>query len=203
MKLTIRNSVKVPMEDKEAKFVTFDGIEDNKDHVVLDFRKDLNQEIVDVRIHSECLTGDVFGSSRCDCGEQLKEAVEKFHHNGGILIYLRQEGRGIGLNNKLDAYALQLEGLDTYQANTALGLDEDLRDYEIAAQMLKAMGVNKINLLSNNPKKASQLQDYGIDIQKKISTGVFLKEGNLHYLRAKVEHTNHAIDLKNVQCVTC
>ncbi len=203
MKLTIRNSVKVPMNEKEANFVTFDGIEDNKDHVVLDFRKDLDQDVVDVRIHSECLTGDVFGSSRCDCGEQLKEAVEKFNLNGGILIYLRQEGRGIGLNNKLDAYALQLEGLDTYQANNALGLDDDLRDYEIAAQMLKAMGVQKINLLSNNPKKASQLQDYGIEIQEKISTGVFIKEGNLHYLRAKVEHTNHSIKLDSQECVTC
>jgi len=201
MKLKIRNTVEVPLGDKKARFVTFDGIEDGKDHVLLDFRKRLFEPVINVRVHSECLTGDVFGSSRCDCGEQLKEAVDKFDLEGGIIIYLRQEGRGIGLNNKLDAYALQLEGLDTYQANTALGLDEDLRDYRLAAEMLKAMGIKKINLFSNNPKKANQLIKYGIEIDEKVSTGVFLKEGNIHYLKAKVDHTQHTLNLENARCV--
>ncbi len=195
--LKVRNSVKVPLaKDRSANFVTFYGVEDQKDHVVLDFRKEKqNQEIIDVRIHSECLTGDIFGSSRCDCGEQLQEAIKKFDEVGGVLIYLRQEGRGIGLYNKLDAYALQLKGLDTYEANRHLGLGDDLRDYKIAAEMLKAMNIKKIRLLSNNPLKSSQLQEEGIEIVEKVSTGVFLKKENTHYLEAKVNHTKHSIDL--------
>ena len=111
-----------------------------------------------MRLHSECLTGDVLGSQRCDCGPQLREALERLTAVGGYLLYLRQEGRGIGLYNKLDAYGLQDTGLDTYQANVALGHGPDERDYAVAAQMLLALGIDELSLLSNNPDKAAQLQ---------------------------------------------
>ena len=121
-----------------------------------------------VRLHSECLTGDVFGSERCDCGPQLREGVEAVAATGGFLLYLRQEGRGIGLYAKLDAYALQDTGMDTYEANLALGHGEDERDYTAAAQMLSALGANSIRLLSNNPDKAAQLTAHGISVSERV-----------------------------------
>ena len=144
---------------------TFDGLVDGKEHLALglgDWQRSLARAAVGgraplVRPHSECLTGDVFGSQRCDCGPQLREAVERITDAGGLLLYLRQEGRGIGLYAKLDAYALQDAGLDTYEANVALGHGEDERDYTAAAQMLLALGADRIRLLSNNPDKAEQL----------------------------------------------
>lgn len=148
-----------------------------------------------MRPHSECLTGDVFGSQRCDCGPQLREAVERIADEGGFLLYLRQEGRGIGLYAKLDAYALQDSGLDTYEANVALGRGEDERDYTVAAQMLAAVGVDGIRLLSNNPDKARQLEDLGIRVTEHVPTGVHLSEANTRYLEAKRDHTAHTIDL--------
>jgi GTP cyclohydrolase II len=151
-----------------------------------------------VRVHSECLTGDVFGSVRCDCGPQLREAVERIADAGGVLLYLRQEGRGIGLYNKLDAYALQDQGLDTYQANTALGFAEDARDYTAAAQMLATLDIDELDLLSNNPDKAAQLAGLGVRVRDTTSTGVFASDSNLRYLHAKVEHTQHRIDLGDV-----
>jgi GTP cyclohydrolase II len=141
------------------------------------------------------LTGDVFGSQRCDCGPQLREAVERISDAGGLLLYLRQEGRGIGLYAKLDAYALQDAGLDTYEANRALGHGDDERDYTAAAQMLEALGVTRINLLSNNPDKAEQLANLGIDVVTRTRTGVHLSEANARYLQAKVSHTGHALEL--------
>ena len=148
-----------------------------------------------MRPHSECLTGDVFGSERCDCGPQLREAVERIAASGGFLLYLRQEGRGIGLYAKLDAYALQDAGLDTYEANVALGRGEDERDYTAATQMLLAIGVQRISLLSNNPDKAAQLERAGITVTDRIPTGVHLSEANARYLTAKRDHTAHTLDL--------
>ena len=145
--------------------------------------------------HSECLTGDVFGSARCDCGPQLREAVERIAEHGGFLLYLRQEGRGIGLYAKLDAYALQDPGLDTYAANRALGFGDDERDYTAAAQMLAALGVPRIDLLTNNPDKPSQLRDLGVEVAHVVPTAVHAAPDNLRYLRAKVTHTDHTIDL--------
>ncbi|WP_143342605.1 GTP cyclohydrolase II RibA, partial [Crossiella equi] len=145
--------------------------------------------------HSECLTGDVFGSARCDCGPQLREAVERIAEVGGVLLYLRQEGRGIGLYNKLDAYALQDAGLDTYAANTALGLPEDGRDYGPAAQMLADLGIGELDLLTNNPDKAGQLASHGVRVRATVPTGVYVTENNLRYLRAKVDHTGHTLAL--------
>jgi GTP cyclohydrolase II len=146
-----------------------------------------------VRLHSECLTGDVLGSERCDCGPQLREAVELLEEAGGYLLYLRQEGRGIGLYAKLDAYALQDRGLDTYEANLALGRDEDERDYTAAAQMLNILGVDRVALLSNNPDKAEQLTDLGVEVTERIPTGVHLSPANAHYLSTKALHSAHTI----------
>jgi GTP cyclohydrolase II len=122
-----------------------------------------------VRLHSECLTGDVLGSERCDCGPQLREAVERIAEEGGLLLYLRQEGRGIGLYAKIEAYALQDAGLDTYEANLALGYGTDERDYTAAAQMLGALGVDRLALLSNNPDKAAQLARHGITVAEHVA----------------------------------
>ena len=148
-----------------------------------------------MRPHSECLTGDVFGSQRCDCGPQLREAAERITDQGGFLLYLRQEGRGIGLYAKLDAYALQDAGLDTYEANVALGHGEDERDYTAAAQMLFALGADRVRLLSNNPDKAVQLEACGIEVVQRIPTGVHMSAANVRYLATKASHTSHTIEL--------
>jgi GTP cyclohydrolase II len=196
-KATVRNRVRVPFQNMGAEFVSFYHLADDKEHIALDFRKDPNQTPL-VRIHSECLTGDVFHSNRCDCGEQLQEAVKLFAKDGGVLLYLRQEGRGIGLYNKLDAYELQMKGHDTYEANRLLGLHDDQRDYLVAAQMLNAMNIKTIRLLSNNPQKRLQLLEYGIDVIAQQSTGVFGKAENLEYLKAKALHTGHHIAFEKI-----
>jgi GTP cyclohydrolase II len=148
-----------------------------------------------VRLHSECLTGDVFGSQRCDCGPQLREAVERIADSGGFLLYLRQEGRGIGLYAKLDAYALQDGGLDTYEANLALGHSEDERSYMAAAQMLQALGVPRIALLSNNPDKARQLRRFAVTVTARVPTGVHLSAANASYLATKARRGGHTLDV--------
>jgi GTP cyclohydrolase II len=148
-----------------------------------------------VRLHSECMTGDVFGSQRCDCGPQLHEAVERIAERGGYLLYLRQEGRGIGLYAKLDAYALQDTGLDTYEANLALGHREDERSYLVAAQMLQALGATRVALLSNNPDKARQLRRFGVTVTTLVPTGVHLSATNARYLATKARRGAHTLDL--------
>ncbi|TDT96008.1 GTP cyclohydrolase II [Streptomyces sp. 846.5] len=197
---TVRTRVRVPLRfgdgyTVDAELVTFHGLTDGLEHLAVRLGDPDRAAVPLVRLHSECLTGDVFGSARCDCGPQLREAVERIAGTGGYLLYLRQEGRGIGLYNKLDAYALQDGGLDTYEANAALGLPEDSRDYTAAAQMLAALGVDTLDLLSNNPDKAAQLLDLGVPVRDRVPTGVFATGHNLRYLRAKVEHTNHTIAL--------
>lgn len=195
---TVRQSVRVPIENREADFITFKGLIDGQEHIALGLGNWKYTAKPLVRIHSECLTGDVFGSGKCDCGEQLKESIQEIHRVGGILLYMRQEGRGIGLYNKLDAYALQAKGLDTYEANQRLGLKDDLRDYTAAAQMLRALNITKIKLLSNNPDKVQQLRDHGITVTDEVSTGVFVKPSNRKYLEAKVLKTRHRIGLAHV-----
>ena len=148
-----------------------------------------------VRLHSECLTGDVLGSERCDCGPQVREAVERIADVGGFLLYLRQEGRGIGLYAKLDAYALQDAGMDTYEANLALGFAEDQRDYTVAAQMLHALGLARVSLLSNNPDKAEQLARLGITVTERVPTGVHLSAANEGYLETKARRGGHTLDV--------
>jgi GTP cyclohydrolase II len=196
---TPRARVRVPLRFQDgygvdAELVTFHGLTDGQEHVAVVLGDPAPGTTPLVRLHSECLTGDVFGSARCDCGPQ-REAVERIADRGGVLLYLRQEGRGIGLYNKLDAYALQDQGLDTYAANTALGLPEDARDYTAAAQMLTALGITSLDLLSNNPDKADQLRGLGIDVHDRVPTGVFTTPHNVRYLRAKVLQTQHTLPL--------
>ncbi|MFD9000819.1 GTP cyclohydrolase II [Streptomyces sp. NPDC059582] len=197
---TQRSRVRVPLRfhdgyGVDAELVTFHGLTDGQEHVAIVLGDPAPGTTPLVRLHSECLTGDVFGSARCDCGPQLREAVERIAERGGVLLYLRQEGRGIGLYNKLDAYALQDQGLDTYEANTALGLPEDARDYTAAAQMLRALGVKELDLLSNNPDKADQLRSLGTVVRERVPTGVFTTPHNVRYLRAKVLQTQHTLPL--------
>jgi len=194
----IRTQVKVPLRFADgyvttADVFTFTGLVDGKEHLALGLGDYQGNPIPLVRPHSECLTGDVFGSERCDCGPQLREAVEHIAQTGGFLLYLRQEGRGIGLYAKLDAYALQDAGLDTYAANRALGHGDDERDYTAAAQMLDALGATKVKLLTNNPDKVAQLEELGVTVDETLPTRVHLSAANVRYLQAKVDHTGHTL----------
>ncbi len=148
-----------------------------------------------VRVHSECLTGDIFGSNRCDCGEQLNQSMELLQRQGrGVLLYLRQqEGRGIGLTNKIRAYALQDQGLDTVDANRALGLPDDLRDYSDAVMMLRDLGVQQVALLTNNPAKIVGLEHHGIVVVERIPLPVEPNPWNLRYLQTKQERMGHLL----------
>jgi GTP cyclohydrolase II len=187
----VRTQVRVPLRFPDgyattALVTSFTGLADGREHLAL--RLGDPDAVPLVRPHSECLTGDVFGSERCDCGPQLREAVERITEAGGWLLYLRQEGRGIGLYDKLDAYALQDTGLDTYEANLALGHAPDERDYTVAAQMLRALGVSRVALLSNNPDKAAQLEGLGVRVVAQVPTAVHLSEANAGYLSAKARN---------------
>ncbi|HEV7961198.1 MAG TPA: GTP cyclohydrolase II [Actinoplanes sp.] len=200
MSAEVRTRVTVPLKFADgysttAEVVTFTGLADGKEHLALALGDVAGADVPLVRPHSECLTGDVFGSERCDCGPQLREAVERIASVGGYLLYLRQEGRGIGLYAKLDAYALQDLGLDTYEANRALGHADDERDYTAAAQMLTALGASTVDLLTNNPDKPAQLRAQGIVVREVLPTRVHASDANVRYLQAKVAHTQHTIDL--------
>jgi GTP cyclohydrolase II len=201
MSAEIRTRVTVPLRFADgysttAEVITFTGLADGKEHLALALGDVSAAAVPLVRPHSECLTGDVFGSERCDCGPQLREAVERIAAVGGYLLYLRQEGRGIGLYAKLDAYALQDLGLDTYAANRALGHADDERDYTAAAQMLTALGATEVDLLTNNPDQPAQLREHGIEVREVLPTKVHATGSNVRYLEAKVEHTHHTIDLQ-------
>ena len=148
---------------------------------------------VPVRVHSECMTGDVFGSVRCDCGEQLHGAMVHFSKHGGILIYLRQEGRGIGLVNKLKAYNLQDEGMDTIKANYALGFHADERDYAPAIEMLQSLGIKEISLLTNNPEKLDAFEGSGITVKERVPIEMNPQKENEDYLRTKKEDMGHLL----------
>lgn len=202
----IRNQVLLPMRlagiATTARIFTFDGLVDGREHIALGLGQHaapLGRQRADVaplvRLHSECLTGDLLGSERCDCGGQLHEAVEQITEAGGFLLYLRQEGRGIGLYAKVDAYALQDAGLDTYEANVALGYAADDRDYTVAAQMLHALGVDRVRLLTNNPDKAAQLRRLGVTVEAGVRTAVHLNDVNARYLATKARRGAHLLDL--------
>jgi GTP cyclohydrolase II len=165
---------------------------ERKEHVALTLGAIDDGEPVLVRAHSECLTGDVLGSARCDCGEQLAHSLRLLQEQGrGILLYLRQEGRGIGLANKISAYALQERGLDTVEANLALGLPEDVRDYRVAAEMLLDLGVRRARLLTNNPAKIEGLERYGLEVVERVPLGISPNPSNVGYLRTKREKMGH------------
>ena len=204
----IRTEVVVPIRFADgfstvARVLSFDGLVDGLEHlaVALGDRatcarthgEQLRRPLI--RLHSECLTGDVFGSQRCDCGFQLREAVERIAEVGGYLLYLRQEGRGIGLYRKLDAYTLQDLGLDTYEANVALGFSPDARDYTAAAQMIQALGVSTVDLLSNNPDKAGQLGRLGVTVAEMVPTRVHWTAANARYLTTKAVRGAHTFEL--------
>ncbi|MEP7020873.1 MAG: GTP cyclohydrolase II [Pseudonocardiales bacterium] len=184
-----------------ARVFTFEALVDGREHLALGLgerARALTPEAIGsaaplVRPHSECLTGDVFGSQRCDCGPQLREAVERITDAGGFLLYLRQEGRGIGLYEKLDAYQLQDTGLDTYEANVALGYAEDGRDYTVAAQMMQALGLTRVALLSNNPDKAAQLSQLGVTVTGCVPTRLHLSAANADYLATKARRRAHTL----------
>ena len=201
---TIRREVRLPVRLPDgsltpARLFTFDGLCDGREHVALalgDRAGDVtgrSAAVPLVRLHSECLTGDAFGSERCDCGPQLQEAVARISEVGGYLLYLRQEGRGIGLYSKIDAYALQEDGLDTYEANIALGFGEDERDYTGAVQMLLGLGVERLDLLSNNPDKSAQLEAGGIRVERRVPTGLHVSSVNGRYLATKAGRGQHRL----------
>jgi len=206
---TIRTQVELPLRFSDgyatdARVFSFDGLVDGREHVAFALGDRTAPHSADersvplIRPHSECLTGDVFGSERCDCGAQLREAVERIAAVGGYLLYLRQEGRGIGLYSKLAAYALQDAGADTYEANLALGHGEDERSYLAAAQMLHALGAPRVALLSNNPDKGRQLRSWGVTVLEQVPTGVHLSNANQRYLETKARRGQHTLDLEDV-----
>jgi GTP cyclohydrolase II len=196
---TVRRTVIVTIQRSrdewaEAEMVTFNELVDGREHLALIFGDALEKARPLVRVHSECLTGDVFGSARCDCGPQLREAISVISSVGGVILYLRQEGRGIGLYNKLDAYELQDRGMDTFQANRALGFPSDTRSYLVAAQMLLALGINDIEIFTNNPDKVGQLRRYGVTVGCQRTTRAHPTRQNQQYLWAKILHAGHSID---------
>jgi 3,4-dihydroxy 2-butanone 4-phosphate synthase/GTP cyclohydrolase II len=193
-------STKLPSQYGEFRIYLFRSQTDNKDHIAL-VKGDISPEKPTlVRVHSECLTGDVFGSLRCDCNAQLVASMERVEMEGhGIVLYMRQEGRGIGLLNKLKAYNLQDEGLDTVEANEELGFRADLRDYGIGAQILRDLGVGKMRLLTNNPKKIIGLTGYGLEVVERVPLEVHPNQHNERYLKTKRDKLGHLIliDAKN------
>ncbi|APT71630.1 3,4-dihydroxy-2-butanone 4-phosphate synthase [Thermosipho sp. 1063] len=190
----IETKVKLPTKfDENFEIYTFKNNYDKKEHVAIVKRPFF--DIPFVRIHSECATGDIFHSLRCDCGDQLEKSLKIISKNGGILIYLRQEGRGIGLNNKIKSYELQDRGFDTVDANLILGFREDERDYYIAYLILEKLGVKRIKLLTNNPRKEIELEKYGIKVET-VSIYGNINKYNEKYLKTKVNKMGHKIKLK-------
>ena len=186
--------VVLPTKFGDFKMAAFSDEIEKKEYIAV-FKGDLRgKEDVLVRLHSECLTGDIFGSKRCDCGDQLHKSLESINEKGeGLLIYLRQEGRGIGIYNKLKAYNLQDQGHDTVEANHLLGFKDDLRDFAVAAQIIKDFDIKSIEILTNNPKKIESLEKYGIDVKKRIDSETEPTTENKKYLETKRDKMGHYI----------
>jgi GTP cyclohydrolase II len=186
----------VPTERGVFRTVVFRDRRNGKEHVALIRGEVEGAEGVPVRVHSECLTSEVFGSLKCDCRQQFDRAMDFVAQSGlGIVLYLRQEGRGIGLGNKIKAYALQAKGADTYEANRQLGFADDLRSYDIAAEMLRLLDVRSVDLITNNPLKIAGLVDEGIPVRRRIPSRTAHNPHNVDYLRTKRERTGHLIEV--------
>lgn len=198
--IAVEITAQMPTAYGSFSMVGFDNKLDGKEHIALVKGDVKGKENVLVRVHSECFTGDILGSKRCDCGDQLHSAMRRIDKEGeGIVLYLRQEGRGIGLINKLKAYKLQEEGLDTLDANLHLGFAGDLRDYAVAAQMLHALGVKSVRLLTNNPAKLEGLEEYGVKICSREEIEIHYNEVNEHYLLTKKLRMRHMLDMDSNQ----
>jgi GTP cyclohydrolase II len=189
-------AARIPTYYGTFQLMLFTSDHDEKEHLAFVMGHIRDGENVLLRVHSECFTGDVLGSLRCDCGEQLDRALQMIAEAGrGVVLYLRQEGRGIGLPDKLRAYNLQDEGYDTVEANLKLGHEADERDYTIAALMIRDLGIRSINLITNNPKKLSELRGLGISVRNRTPIEVTARPENLAYLRTKVKRMNHLLQL--------
>jgi len=192
----VPSEARLPTKHGDFNIRVFHESETGLDHVALTMGEMSGPDPVLMRVHSECLTGDAFGSLRCDCGPQLDAALKAIAEKGwGVVVYLRQEGRGIGLHAKIQAYHLQDKGADTLDANLMLGLPADARNYRIASTMLDALGVSEVCLLSNNPDKAKQLEEYGINVAERKPLIVGVVNENRDYLQTKAERMGHQIDL--------
>ena len=201
-KLTVTREVstRIPTDYGDFQLCFYSNTQDSKEHLAL-FMGNLNErKSVLARIHSECFTGDVLGSRRCDCGEQLDRSMKMISETGvGVIVYLRQEGRGIGLLEKLRAYNLQDEGLDTVDANIELGHEADSRDYSLAALILRDLEVRSVDLITNNPGKIHALEDLGIPVTKRVSLDIAANPDNVSYLQTKAQRMNHLLKIKTIK----
>lgn len=193
----VRNQISLPLDGGVCPtLITFTGFPRHAEHFALRFGPVTSDHAPLVRVHSECITGDLFRSQRCDCGSQLDQARAVLATEGGLIVYLRQEGRGIGLYAKVDAYRLQDQGMDTFAANEHLSLPPDARDFLCAAQMLQALGIRRLRLITNNPQKATQLASAGLDVLSVVPTDTFRTAHNRRYLEAKRSIANHKLDVE-------
>ena len=200
LKVTREVRTRIPTDYGDFQLCFYSNTQDNKEHLAL-FMGDLNKsESVLARIHSECFTGDVLGSRRCDCGEQLDRSMKMISECGvGVIVYLRQEGRGIGLLEKLRAYNLQDEGLDTVDANLELGHEADARDYSLASLILRDLGVCSVDLITNNPEKIHALEGLGIAVKSRVSLDIAANPDNVSYLQTKAQRMNHILKIKTIK----
>lgn len=190
--INLVEKVNLPTEYGQFNLFLYESLIDGSEHIAL-VKGEIGNKPILVRVHSECLTGDIFFSRRCDCGSQLQKSLEIIGKEGGVLLYLRQEGRGIGLKNKIKAYSLQEKGADTVEANRLLGFPPDLRDYGIGAQILADLGIKKIRLLTNNPKKIIGLEGYGLEVVERVSIKIEQGENSKYYLETKKKKMDHMI----------
>lgn len=195
LKVSIHSEARMPTKYGSFRLIGFENNFDNKEHLALVKGDVTGKENVKLRIHSECFTGDILGSLRCDCGDQLQETMKRIDEIGeGVILYMRQEGRGIGLYNKLKAYNLQDEGYDTVEANLKLGFAEDERDYRVAAKMIQELGIKSVSLITNNPLKIKELRELGIEISNREKIIVKYQNENKHYMNTKISKMGHMIE---------